>query len=107
MHTPHLIEIRLIVKEELEELIKEEIKPIKAEIESVKTEIESVKEEVAWIRGKLDTFEKHVTWLLALIAVAAVVPPIAISWRSRKDRLQERQIETLMNEIEKLNNNVL
>lgn len=82
-----LNEIRLIVKEEN--------KPIK-------TEIESIKIDVAWLRGKLDTFEKHITWLIALIAVAVAIPPIVTSWRERKERVQQRQIESLIEDIEKL-----
>ncbi len=93
-----LNQIRVIIKED----IKEEINPIKTEIASIKTEIGSVKIDVAWIRGKLDTFDKHITWLMALIAVAVVIPPIVISWRDRKDRIQQKQIESLMDEIEKL-----
>ncbi len=93
-----LNQIRSIIKEE----IKEEINPIKTDIASIKTDIISIKEDVAWLRGKLDTFDKHFTWLMALIAVAVVIPPIVISWRDRKDRVQQRQIETIMEEIEKL-----
>jgi septal ring factor EnvC (AmiA/AmiB activator) len=100
-----LNQIRLIIKEEIKEEInpiKTEIASIKTEIASIKTEIGSVKIDVAWIRGKLDTFDKHITWLMALIAVAVVIPTIVISWRDRKDRVQQRQIESLMEEIEKL-----
>ena len=68
----------------------------------IKTEIASVKEEAAWVRGKFDIFDKHIRWLTALIAVSAVIPPIVILWHDRKDRVQQKQIETLMNEIEKL-----
>ena len=100
-----LNQIRSIIKEEIKEEInpiKTEIASIKTEIASIKTEIESTKIDVAWVRGKLDTFDKHITWLIALIAAAAIIPQIVIAWRDRKDRVQQKQIETLMEEIEKL-----
>ena len=114
-----LNKIRLIINEEIEEAIK----PIKAEIVTLKTD-------VAWIRGKLESVDKqfegvdkqfdsvyerfdgvrdqitHVTYLtyglIALIVAAVAIPQILIAWRSGRDRLLERQIETLIQEIETL-----
>jgi hypothetical protein len=96
-----LNEIRLIVNDE--------VKPIKADIVTLKTD-------VAWIRGKFEgidkqfegvnqriTHETNVSYgLIALIVAAIAIPQIIVAWRSRKDRLLEKQIETLTQEIETL-----
>ena len=80
-----LNEIRLIVKEEIKKVIKEEINPIKVEIASVKGE-------VARVQGKLDRFGRDIIWLIAIFAVAWI-PKIIIEWRKRRLRLQAEQIQ--------------
>ena len=96
-----LNKIRLIVNEEL--------KPIEADIVLLKTD-------TAWIRGKLEgvdeqfkgvnnqiTHSRRITYgLIALIVVAVGIPQIVMAWRSKKDSTQEKQIEELKEEIEKL-----
>ena len=96
-----LDKIRLIVKEEL--------KPIEAEIVLLKTD-------TAWIRGKLEsvdeqfkgvnnqiTHSRNLTYgLIALIVVAVGIPQIIMSWRSRKDRIQQNQLEELIQKVEML-----
>ena len=102
-------------------IINEEIKPIKADIVSLQTDN-------AWIRGKLESIDKqfegvdkqfegvgdkfasierqigHTTnimyGLIALIVAAISIPQILIAWRSAKDRTLERQIQTLIQEVE-------
>ena len=97
-----LKEIRLIVKEEIEKVIEKEIKPMK-------DDIVSLKEEVARLGGRLDGIEKQigtttnlVYFLIALIVVAVGIPQVIVALHSRKDQMQQRQIEILMEEIEKL-----
>ena len=89
-----LDKIRLIVKEE----IKTELAPIKSDIDTLKTD-------VARLDGRMTGVEKqiahttNVTYgLIALIVVAIGIP----TWRSRRDRDQERKIEELRQEIETL-----
>ena len=103
-----LDKIRLIIHE-ANQPIKTEIKTIKTEIKTIKTEIKTVKDEivkvrneVSWIRGRLETIDKYLAWLTALIVVAIGIPQIVVAWRSRKDREQEKQIEALRQEIEVL-----
>ena len=94
----NLNQIRLIVKEEIEE----EIKPIRTDIESVKTEIGSIKENVASLNGRVGGLEKQMIFLMAIIVVAVGIPQIIIAWRTKKERAQEKQIETLIREMETL-----
>ena len=98
-----LDKIRLIVNDS-EKRVKEEVK---AEITITHTKIDgldprlrTVETNVAWTRGKLDSLDKHINWLMALIVVAVGVPQVIVAWRSRKDRALEKQIETLTQEIE-------
>jgi septal ring factor EnvC (AmiA/AmiB activator) len=92
-----LNEIRKVIKEEIEK-----------EIMPIKTEIASVKREVTRVRGKLDRFGKDIIRLIAIIAVAGIIPQSIIAWRKRKVRLQEKQIQekkiqaALIAEAEKL-----
>ena len=86
-----LDKIRLIVKDE----ISTELKPVKSDIETLKTE-------VAYVRGKLDILDKYVIALIALVVMAVGAPQIVMAWRSRKDRVLEKQIEVLTQEIETL-----
>ena len=98
-------------------IIHETNAPIKAEIASVKDElskeiasvkdelskeIASVRNEVTEVRGSLGGLNKMVTWLMVLIGVVVGIPQILMTWRSRKDRAQEEQIQELRREIEML-----
>ncbi len=76
-----LNEIRKVIKEEIEK-----------EITPINTEIASVKREVARVRGKLDSFE-DIIWLIAIIAVAVIIPQRITAWYKRKVRLQEKKIQ--------------
>ena len=100
-----LDKIRLIVKEEVKtakEEIKTEMTLINSKIDGLDTRLRTVETNVAWARGKLDSLDKHINWLMALIVVAVGIPQLVIAWRSRKDRVLEKQIETLTQEIETL-----
>ncbi|MDE0635430.1 MAG: hypothetical protein OXI43_06215 [Candidatus Poribacteria bacterium] len=94
----NLNQIRLIVKEEVEKVIK----PIETDIESIKTEIGSVKENVALLNGRVGGLEKQMIFLMAIIVVAVGIPQIIIAWRTKRERAQEKQIETLIREVEAL-----
>ena len=79
-------------------IVKDEIKPIKTDIGTLKTD-------TAWIRGKLEGIERQISHatnvtygLIALIVAAIGIP----AWRGRRDRSLEKQIETLTQEIETL-----
>ena len=93
-----LDKIRLIVKEE----VKKEIAVTNTKIDGLDTRLRAIETNVAWMRGKLDTLDKHINWLMALIVVAIGVPQVIVAWRSRKDRALDKQIETLTQEIETL-----
>ena len=93
-----LDKIRLIVREE----VKAEITATNTKIDGLDTRLRTVETDVAWTRGKLDSLDKHINWLMALIVVAVGIPQLVIAWRSRKDRALEKQIETLTQEIETL-----
>ena len=41
-------------------------------------------------------------FLMAIIVVAVGIPQVIIAWRTKRERAQERQIETLTREIETL-----
>ena len=96
-----LEKIREIVKESETEL-KSEIEKTNSKIDAIDTRLRTVETDVAWTRGKLDSLDKHINWLMALIVAAIGVPQVIIAWRSRKDRVLEKQIETLTQEIETL-----
>ena len=93
-----LDKIRLIVKEE----VKKEIATTNTKIDGLDIRLRAVETDVAWTRGKLDSLDKNINWLMALIVVAVGIPQLVIAWRSRKDRALEKQIETLTQEIETL-----
>ena len=86
------------VKQEL----KTDITATHTQIEALGTRLQNVEQSVSWIRGKLDSLDKHINWLMALIVVAVGIPQVIIAWRSRKDRAQEKQIEELIREVETL-----
>ncbi len=97
-----LNEIRLIVKEEVKAEITTLRKELKADITSLDTRIQKVEQGVVWMRGNLDKVHQQTAWIVALIIVVIGVPQIIVIWRSRKDRLIAKQIETLTREIETL-----
>ena len=104
-----LDKIRLIVKDEvkaeitaLKQELKTDISVTHSKIEALDTRLQNVEQSVSWIRGKLDSLDKHINWLMALIVVAVGIPQVIIAWRSRKDRAQEKQIEELIREVETL-----
>ena len=81
------------VKDEL----KAEIATVKDEL---KAEIATVKNEVTYVHGKMEGIEKYISWLMVIIVVAVAVPQAIIAWRSRKDKDQQKKIETLMQQLE-------
>ena len=93
-----LDKIRLIVKEEVEAAIA----ITNTKIDNLEIRLRTVETGVAWTRGRLDTLDKHINWLMALIIVAVGIPQLVVAWRSRKDRALEKQIEVLAQEIETL-----
>ncbi|RKU28790.1 hypothetical protein C6497_08500 [Candidatus Poribacteria bacterium] len=94
----NLNQIRLIVKEEIEDVVK----PIKVDIDTIKTEIGSVKENVASLNGRVGGLEKQMIFLMAIIVVTVGIPQVILTWRTKRERAQERQIDTLTREIELL-----
>ena len=106
---PTLAELTDADLDKIRLIVNEEIKPIEANIVLLKTD-------TAWIRGKLEsvdeqfngvnnqiTHSRNLTYgLIALIVAAVGIPQVVMAWRSRKDSPQEKQIEELRQEIEKL-----
>ena len=106
---PTLAELTDADLDKIRLIVNEEIKPIEADIVLLKTD-------TAWIRGKLEsvdeqfngvnnqiTHSRNLTYgLIALIVAAVGIPQVVMAWRSRKDSPQEKQIEELRQEIEKL-----
>ena len=100
-----LDQIRLIIvdsEKRVKEEVKAEIAITNTKIDGLETRLRAVETDVAWTRGKLDSLDKHINWLMALIVVAVGIPQLVIAWRSRKDRALEKQIEHLTQEIETL-----
>ena len=113
-----LDKIRLIVKDEVKAELSAAKQELKAKITAVKQELQSditathtkiealdtrlqtVDQSVSWVRGKLDSLDKHINWLMALIVVAVVIPQGIVAWSSRVNRAQAKQIEELAREIE-------
>ena len=115
-----LDKIRLIVKEE----IQEEVTPIKADIATLKTDGAVIKTEVANLKETISngfdnvqqdfddvqkSFDRQNNIIiacigipLAILAIDTTVWGILAHRRSGKDRALERQIETLIQEIETL-----
>ena len=100
-----LDQIRLIIvdsEKRVKEEVKAEIAITNTKIDGLETRLRTVETDVAWTRGKLDSLDKHINWLMALIVVAVGIPQLLIAWRSRKDHALEKQIEHLTEEIETL-----
>ena len=93
----------VIVLPALGELTVPDIEKIDAKIKESETrmkehmtqQVDSLKTPVAWLIGILVA-------VIALIGIPLVVLTIMIGWRSVKDNSQEKQIETLTQEIETL-----
>ena len=100
-----LNKIRLLIADELKP-IQTEIQTVKTEIQTVKTELKdaiaSVKEDVASLSGWVDGVEKLITWLMVIIVAIVGIPQVVVLWRSKKDRILEKQVETLTQKIEAL-----
>ena len=75
---------------------------IKEEIEPIKTELGSVKENVASLNGRGGGLEKQMIFLMAIIVVAVGIPQVIIAWCTKRERARERQIDTLIREVEAL-----
>ena len=82
--------------------LKTEIAAVNTKVEGLDVRLQKVEQDISWVRGKLDSLDKHVNWLMGLIVVAIGIPQLIIAWRSRKDRAQEKRIEELAQEIETL-----
>lgn len=94
-----LDKIRLIVKEEVAKELTKELAPIKADIAQLDDRLRKVEIAIGSLTGRIDGVEKQVTHvtnvtygLIALIVVAIGIP----AWRGKRDRDQERKIETLI-----------
>lgn len=96
-----LNKIRLIVKEE----VKAEIVSIKEDIKTLDTRLQKVEQNDARLDGRLDGIDKQIAHgnnltyaLIALIIFAIGLP----AWQNRKDREENRKIETLTQRLEAL-----
>ena len=79
-------------------IVKEEIKPLQADIDGLKTDVARLDRRLTGVEKQV-THATNVTYgLIALIVVAIGIP----AWRGKRDRDQERKIETLTQEIETL-----
>ena len=100
-----LNKIRLLIADELKP-IQTEIQTVKTEIQTVKTELKdaiaSVKEDVASLSGWVDGVKKLITWFMVIIVAIVGIPQVVVLWRSKKDRILEKQVETLTQKIEAL-----
>ena len=104
--------IRLIINEEIKKessTTNKKIDALDAKIDTLDARIQNVEKDVAWVRGKLDGIDKQITHatnityaLIALIVAAVAIPQILIALRSGRDRALERQVETLIQEVETL-----
>lgn len=87
-----LNEIRLIIKEEIKSEITASEKRMK---EYINTKNESIEKRLSLVTTLLVA-------LMALIGIPLVVLTIMIGWRSVKDNPQQKEIDTLRQEIETL-----
>ncbi len=105
MSQDDLNKIRLLIADELKP-IQTEIQTVKTEIQTVKTELKdaiaSVKEDVASLSGRVDGVEKLITWLMVIIVAIVGISQVVVLWRSKKDRILKKQVETLTQKIEAL-----
>ena len=96
----------IIASPSLADLTPEDLKQIrliiKEENEPIKTEIGSTKENVASLNGRVGGLEKQMIFLMTIIVVTVGIPQVIIAWRTKRERAQERQIETLTKQIETL-----
>ena len=91
-----LEQIRLIVREDVREIVKEEI----AASEKRMKEYVDVKFE--GVEGKLTLVVGFITALIVLIVVTVGIPQILLAWRGKSEREQDKRIKELAEEIEAL-----
>ena len=113
-----LEQIRLIVREDVRAIVKDEIaivrKELKDEIAIVRKELKDeitasekrVKEYVdvkfEGVEGKLTLVVGFITALIVLIVVTVGIPQILLAWRGKSEREQDKRIKELAEEIEAL-----
>ena len=105
-----LDKIRLIVNES-EKRVKEELKAeLKAEIakseaqlkQYIDLKIQNVETQIRGVNDRV-TLTVNLTYgLIALIVAAVGIPQIMLVWRSRSDSTLERRMETLVDKIESM-----
>ena len=99
-HAPIKAEIAALKTEIVS--LKKDVAALKTDVAALKTDVASLKEDMAGLNGRIESIDKVINWLMALILVAVGVPQIVVAWRSRKDREQDRKFEQLTQEIETL-----
>lgn len=99
-HAPIKAEIAALKTEIVS--LKKDVAALKTDVAALKKDVASLKEDMAGLNGRIESIDKVINWLMALILVAVGVPQIVVAWRSRKDREQDRKFEQLTQEIETL-----
>ena len=115
-----LDKIRLIVKDEvkreivssetrMKEYINIKIAGVEKRIEGVEKRVADVEKRVADVEKRIEGVDQGITLLtnfvfalIALIVAAIAIPQIILTWRSSKNREQEKINQELREEIEKL-----
>ncbi len=94
-----LDKIRLIVKEE----VKAEIAGSEQRITKyIDAKIEGVDKHLAGVDKRLSTYNWVLIVFMPLIVAAVGIPTAIVAWRGGRDRSLERQVETLVKEVETL-----
>ena len=94
-----LDKIRLIVKEE----VKAEIASSEQRITKyIDAKIEGVDKHLAGVDKQLSTYNWVLIVFMPLIVAAVGIPTAIVAWRGGRDRSLERQVETLVKEVEML-----
>ncbi len=83
-------------------IINEELKPIRADIVTLKTQVASLNGRIDAVNGRIGGIEKMMTWLMVIIGVVIGLPQVIMMWRMRKERIFEKQIEALTDDVEAL-----
>ena len=97
-----LDKIRSIVKTSEQELKEEIADAEKRTKDYISQEIKTINVKIAETDKRLNQIFWWVISLMGLIALAIAAPQALIAWQNRKDRLLEKQVETLTREIETL-----
>ena len=102
-----LEQIRLIVREDVRAIVKEEIAIVRKELKDEITASEKrVKEYIdvkfEGVEGKLTLVVGFITALIVLIVVTVGIPQILLAWRGKSEREQDKRIKELAEEIEAL-----